>query len=84
MSVQLIGKNLKSFKESISKCKYQYSIQNYWTFQYDSDLDAKTQIDSYFVKLKEIKKSEGEVINLKEFLLVKIKNIFDPEITLIT
>ena len=83
MSVQLIGKNLKSFKESISKCKYQYSIQNYWTFQYEGDLDVKTQIERYFAKLKEIKKSEDKTINLRECLLVKIKNIFDPEVTLI-
>lgn len=51
-------------------------IQNFWTFNYDSNLDVHSQIKIYFDKLKEIKNGKDKTICLKECLLVRIKNIF--------
>ena len=82
MNVQLIGKNMENFKKSISKAKSKYSIQNYWTFNYINE-DINVQINKYFNRLQTIRKGDDQTINLKETLLVKIENIFDPEVNLI-
>ena len=83
MKIQLIGKNLKKYKDSISLPKNNNSIQNYWEFNYDDNLDVHSQINKYFDKLQQIKKAGNKTICLKECLLVRIKNIFDPEVALI-
>ena len=82
MNVQFIGINMENFKYSISKTNSKYSIKNYWTFNYvNTNVDA--QIKQYFDKLQAIKNGEDQTINLKESLLVKVENIFDPEVNLI-
>ena len=83
MHIQLIGENLTKYLESISKAKNVNSIQNLWTFNYRKDLDVHNQIITYFEKLQQIKKGNDKTICLKECLLVRIKNIFDPEVNLI-
>jgi GTP-binding protein EngB required for normal cell division len=83
MNIQLIGENLTNFKNSLSKAKNKNSIQNSWKFFYDKDLDVYNQINKYFDKLLQFKKGKDKTICLKECLLVRIKNIFDPEINLI-
>ena len=83
MNIQLIGSNLTYYKESISKSKNQYCIKNFWTFYYDNKIDVSTQINNYFDKLQKFKKEKDKTICLKECLLVRIKNIFDPEVNLI-
>ena len=83
MNVQLIGTGLTNYKNIISIKKSKYSIQNYWTFQYDQYLDVNSQINKYFDKLQQIKNGGDKTICLKETLLVKINNIYDPEFNLI-
>ena len=83
MNNQLIGENLTNFKNSLSKAKNKNSIQNSWKFFYDKDLDVYNQIYKYFDKLLQFKKGKDKTICLKECLLVRIKNIFDPETNLI-
>ena len=83
MNNQLIGENLTNFKNSLSKAKNKNSIQNSWKFFYDKDLDVYNQINKYFDKLLQFKKGKDKTICLKECLLVRIKNIFDPETNLI-
>ena len=83
MNIQLIGENLTNFKNSLSNAKNKNSIQNSWKFFYDKDLDVYNQINKYFDKLLQFKKGKDKTICLKECLLVRIKNIFDPEINLI-
>lgn len=83
MNIQLIGENLTNYKNSLSTAKNKNSIQNSWKFFYDKDLDVYNQINKYFDKLLQFKKGKDKTICLKECLLVRIKNIFDPEINLI-
>ena len=83
MNNQLIGENQTNFKNSLSKAKNKNSIQNSWKFFYDKDLDVYNQINKYFDKLLQFKKGKDKTICLKECLLVRIKNIFDPETNLI-
>ena len=82
MNVEFIGTNMENFKNAISRPKSKYSIQNYWTFHY-SNKSVDEQIKQYFTKLQNIKNGEDQTFNLKESLLVKINNIFDPEVNLI-
>lgn len=83
MNVTLIGDNLENFKNRISTKKSKYSIQNFWKFYYEKDKSVEEQINSYFNKLQQIRNGEDQTINLKECLLVKLENIFDPELNLI-
>ena len=83
MNIQLIGQNLSNYKAFISKTKNKNSIQNFWKFNYDSDLDVPTQINKYFDKLQQFKNGKDKTKSLKECLLVKIKNIYDKEVSLI-
>ena len=83
MHIQLVGEGLSKFLQSISNAKKKNSIQNYWKFNYEKNLDIYSQINSYFEKLKQIKNGLDKTICLKECLLVRIKNIFDPEVNLI-
>ena len=82
MNVEFIGTNLEKFKQAISEPKSKYSIQNYWTFHY-VNINVNEQIKQYFDKLQKIRNGEDQTINLKESLLVKINNIFDPDVYLI-
>lgn len=83
MNVEIIGTNMEKFKNAISEVKSNYSIQNYWTFHYYANKNVDEQIKLYFDKLQGIRNGEDHTINLKESLLVKIDNIFDPEVYLI-
>ena len=83
MNIQLIGENLTNYKNALSTAKNKNSIQNSWKFFYDKDLDVYNQINKYFDKLLQFKKGKDKTICLKECLLVRIKNIFDPETNLI-
>ena len=83
MNIQLIGTGLTNYKNIISKKKSKYSIKNYWTFQYDQHSDVNSQINKYFDKLQQIKNGGDKTICLKETLIIKINNIYDPEFNLI-
>ena len=83
MNIQLIGENLTNFKDSISKTKNENSIQNFWTFNYDNDLDFESQIKKHFDKLQQFKNGSDKTLSLKECLLVRVKNILSPEVGLI-
>ena len=55
MNIQLIGENLTNFKNYISKTKNKYSIQNFWTFNYDNDLDFESQIKNILINYNNLK-----------------------------
>ena len=83
MNIQLIGENLSNYLNSISEAKNKNSIQNCWKFNYDNNLGVDAQINKYFDKLQQIKQiiKKDKTISLKECLLVRIKEIFDPIVT---
>ena len=83
MNVELIGTDLTHFKDLISKPKSNNSIQKFWTFHYDNNISVLEQISTYFEKLQIFKKDTDKTKNLRECVLIRIKNIFDPEIGVI-
>lgn len=83
MNVELIGTNLENFKIKISTPKNKYCIENYWNFHYEKGKNVDEQINNYFDKLQNIADEAEEMDDLKECLLVKVENIFDPEVSLI-
>jgi len=82
MNIEIIGENMENFKKEISRSKSKYSIQNYWTFHYEN-IDINEQINRYFNKLQGFRKGVDKTINIKECLIVKIDNIFDPQVNMI-
>ena len=83
MDVELIGNNLTNFKNFITNIKNENSVKKFWNFHYDSGSSTNAQINNYFKKLTNIKKGEDKTINLKECVVIRIKNIFDPEVNLV-
>ena len=83
MNVRLIGNNLTNYKNIISKGQLKNSIQNFWKFEYNFYYDVNTQINRYFEHLQNLKDGDDKTITFKECLLIRITNIFDPEVSLV-
>ena len=81
MNVFLIGNNMFEFYNMISIPKNDNSIFNYWKFKYMADGQINTNINFYFDYLETLKKNKTP--DIRETLLVKIKNMSSPEVNLI-
>ena len=53
-------------------------IEDYWDFDYSPKISLKCQVDDYFNILLNNKKSQDKTKNIRESLIVKIKNTSDP------
>ena len=92
MHIQLIGSDLTKFLELISgknipskakqDVKKRKIIEDFWDFDYSSDKEITSQIEEYFELLEE-KKDIDELDELKECLIVRIKEFNPEEINLI-
>ena len=82
MNIFLIGSDLKEFLKLIKDDKKVNSIKKHWKFQYP-DGQFNDIINEYFEKLTENIDKIDETEPIRETLIVKVKNIFDPEINLI-
>jgi GTP-binding protein EngB required for normal cell division len=92
MHIQLIGSDLTKFLELISgknipskakqDVKKRKIIEDFWDFDYSSDKKIIPQIEEYFELLEE-KKDIDELDELKECLIVRIKEFNPNEIYLI-
>ena len=85
MNVYLIGTNLFSFYDIIKNFKKENcSIKKHWKFSYEfKNENTKEIIDKYFQKLNDNMNSVDTTIKVKETLIIKVKNIFDPEVSFI-
>ena len=85
MHVFFIGSNLNSFINIIKDYKKENcSIKKYWKFEYENNKFNDIEIiEKYFKKLKEYMNSNDTTIQIRETLIVKVKNIFDPEVNFI-
>ena len=83
MNIQLIGLNMRNFYNQI----YQSSLKNvikYWKIEYLSNNNIENQINCYFKKLKNLKENKSNcTLNVRETLILKVNNIFDPEVNII-
>jgi len=85
MNIHFIGSNLFSFFDILKDFKRENcSIKKHWKFSYDNkNLNNKEIIEKYFQKLNDNMHSIDTTIQIKETLIVKVKNIFDPEVNFI-
>lgn len=85
MHVFFIGSNLNSFINIIKDYKKENcSIKKYWKFEYENNkFNDKEIIEKYFKKLNEYMNNNDTTIQIRETLIVKVKNIFDPEVNFI-
>ena len=81
MNIFMIGKNMKKLYNFILHPKNENSIFKFWDIKYKENGEFDKNIISYFAFLEEFKKNK--VPELKETLIVKIKDLSSPEINLI-
>ncbi len=92
MHIQLIGENMSNFLLMISgpntslraKQSNRKFIEDYWDFDYSLDFSLQKQVDDYFEILKNNKNSQDQTKNIRECHIVKIKDISDQLIEIIT
>ena len=88
MHIQIIGEEMQKFLKMISgsdslppikaKTSNRKNIEDYWDFDYFPKDTIDKQIDDYFELLQKYRKSEDQTKNIRETLIVKIKNSSDP------
>ena len=83
MNVKIIGFNMENFFKVIQES--QKVIKELWNFeQLEQNQDVIEQIKKYFDKLQKNLDDENNIKqNIRETLIIKVNNIFDPEINLI-
>ena len=86
MHIQIIGKNMQNFLLMISgsaksikaKESNRKNIEDYWDFDYFPEKTVDEQINDYFKLLQNNRDSDDQTKNIRESLIVKIKNPSDP------
>ena len=82
MNIKYIGKNLKNFVNLIKSSNKLKCIKNFWKFeQLEDNRTIMEQLNNYFNILE--KDKEDTNFNKKNVLIVKVKNIFEPEVNCI-
>lgn len=83
MNVFFIG-NLKKLKDIIcDESKKNNVIKQFWNFEFPENDNLNKVINNYFEKLKGNRNKRDKTINIRETLIVKVKDLFDPEVLLI-
>jgi GTP-binding protein EngB required for normal cell division len=87
MHIKIIGSNMNKFYDELKKSTFLRNIINYWDIDNLETLNYEN-LQCYFNYLKEInlkdeEKFENNAINLKEVLILKVNNIFDPEVNVL-
>ena len=86
MNVYLIGSNLFSFYDIIKDFKKENSsLKKHWKFSYEFKnenviSDTKEIIDNYFQKLNDNMTSVDTNVQVKNTLIINVKNIFEPKL----
>ena len=84
MHVKLIGEKMDSFYDDLNNSDYLNNIRKFWDIDPISHKDNLKQIISYFDDLNELIENEDEKAqNLRECLIVQVKNILSEEATVI-
>ena len=82
MHIKFIGDNLDNFYDIFQKSEELKKIKECWKID-KKNKGIKKELNGYFSYLEDIKNEEDKSLNLRECLVVKINNIFDPEINII-
>ena len=82
MNIFIIGNDMKNLYDSILHPKKKNNITKCWNIKYiENGEDINSDIISYFGFLEALKKNKTQ--DIRETLIVKIKNMSSPEINLI-
>ena len=82
MHLKVIGAENNKLNELYENSKILVNIKKYWIFDRIEFTDFKTQLNNYFTELENviIKEEDNKPLNIKETLIVIVKNASDPEI----
>ena len=84
MHVKLLGEKMDSFYDNLNNSDYLNNIRKFWDIDPISHKDNLKQIISYFDDLNELIENEDEKAqNLRECLIVQVKNTLSKEVNLI-
>ena len=82
MKITLIGSDISSFNDILQKSEQIKTIKKCWEIEPLKNEDITLQLKDYFYKLLKIKETDLSK-DLRECLVLKINNSFDPEINII-
>jgi len=84
MHMKLIGEKIDSFYDNLNNSDYLNNIRKFWDIDPISHKDNLEQIISYFDDLNELFESEeGKTQNLRNCLIVQVKNTLSKEVDVI-
>ena len=87
MHIKLIGSNIEKFYAEFKKSIFLRNIIKFWDIDKLEDSAILDQLNKYFDYLNEIKNNmkveEDKSDNLREVLILKLNNIFDPEVNIL-
>ena len=83
MNIKIIGSKIEKFYEEVQNT--QKSIKELWNFEpLEEDKATTLQINNYFEKLKKnLDDISNMNKNIREVLILKVKNVSDPEVKLV-
>ena len=82
MKITLIGSDISAFNDILQKSEQIKTIKKCWEIEPLKNEDITLQLKDYFDKLLKIKETDLSK-DLRECLVLKINNSFDPEINII-
>ena len=84
MHIKFMGYDMKNFYSNFKNSVSLQNIIKYWKIDPLDNIDISEQINTYFEELKKIKADENNKdISLRECLILKVNNTFDPKINII-
>ena len=84
MHLRFIGLNMEKFYNNFRNSATLRNIIKFWKIDSLQNRDSLRQINAYFDSLQNIKSDENKGgITLRECLIIKVNNIFDPEVNCI-
>ena len=82
MKITLIGSDISTFNDILQKSEQLKTIKTCWEIELIKNEDITKQLTDYFDRLKQIKEKNLSE-DLRECLVFKINNSFDPEMNII-
>ena len=84
MHIKLIGTNMEKFYSNLNNSDYLKNIKLYWDIEPLNSDNNLNQINNYFEKIEKLKKNKDfKANNLKECLILKVKNLLSDEVKIV-
>ena len=84
MHIKIIGSNMEKFYDEFNNSIYLRNIIKFWTIDKLKKSDIRKQLNEYFDYLEGIvDNEENKDINLREVLILKVNNVFEPVINIL-